>query len=52
MLALCLAIAVLYTVFHAVMEPLLQWGTPLFELHGLIWIPLLVAGWLLSGQRR
>ncbi|MCT0234140.1 hypothetical protein [Synechococcus sp. CS-1327] len=45
-------IAVLFTVFHGVIEPLIQWGTPLFELRGWIWLPLLLAGWSLAGQRR
>jgi hypothetical protein len=52
MLLLSLAIVALLTVFHGVIEPLLRWGTPLFQLQGWIWAPLLLAGWLLAGHRR
>jgi hypothetical protein len=52
MLLLSLVIVVLLSVFHGVMEPVQRWGTPLFELHGWIWAPLLLAAWLLAGQRR
>lgn len=51
MLLLSLAIVLLFSVFHALMEPLMQWATPLFELRGLIWLPLVAAAWLLAGQR-
>ncbi|MCT0201723.1 hypothetical protein KQ302_11245 [Synechococcus sp. CS-602] len=51
MLLLSLAIVVIFSFFHAVMEPLMQWGTPLFELRGLIWLPVLAAAWLLAGKR-
>ncbi|NQV10629.1 MAG: hypothetical protein HQ527_05640 [Cyanobacteria bacterium] len=51
MLLLSLAIVVMFSLFHALMEPLMQWGTPLFELRGLIWLPVLAAAWLLAGER-
>jgi hypothetical protein len=51
MLWLPLVIVVLLSGFHAVMEPLLNLATPLFELRGWIWIPLVLAAWLLAGQR-
>lgn len=51
MLWLTLMIVVLLTGSHAVMEPLLKLGTPLFELRGWIWIPLALAAWLLAGKR-
>ena len=49
---LALGILLLLSVFHGVMEPLLRWGTPLFELQGWPWALVLVTGWLLAGPRR
>lgn len=42
---------VLMSLSHVLLEPLLVWGTPLFELRGSFWIALVVLGFLLAGRK-
>ncbi len=51
MLWLVLSVVVLMGLCHALLEPLLGWGTPLFELRGGVWIALALLGFLLAGRR-
>lgn len=52
MLWLGVMVVVLMSLSHALLEPLLVWGTPLFELRGWFWIALVLLGFLLAGGRK
>ena len=51
MLWLGLTLVALMSLSHALLEPLLVWGTPLFELRGWFWIALGLLGFLLAGRK-
>jgi hypothetical protein len=47
---LTLAIALLLSLSHGLLEPLLGWGTPLLELRSWPWLALVIAAFLLAGS--
>ncbi len=50
MLWLTLAIALLLSLSHGLLEPLLRWGTPLLELRSWPWLALAIGAFLIAGS--
>ena len=50
MLWLIALVLVLQALFHWMLEPVIRWFTPLFELRLLPWLLALVGLWLLAGR--